>query len=340
MYNKKPGSKRTGLFNLLVLVAHSLRTLVVLMLRHFFAPFLLDGTHVISLFLLVAELVNDLIERKLDDPRSSVLGERGNEIAYLLLLDHGLYGEPILVIEPVDRGGVEGGKSLDNLVERLGRSVALEKNAALGLEGAGEKHLKLLELGSLGLVLPARLVGDETRGGSQDRIDDAEVVCPEGAARLREIDDGVNEFGSLDLGSAPGELYIGLDAILLEIALDEPHGLRRDALAVQVLDRLNLGIVRDGENPADRVGGGLGVVELADLLDIASVLVDPVVAADAGIKKAELHIAAHLLRPQKTALDLLVINRRNITAAGAGYAETRALEKREGRFLQAAFWKS
>ena len=78
MYNKKPGSKRTGLFNLLVLVAHSLRTLVVLMLRHFFAPFLLDGTHVISLFLLVAELVNDLIERKLDNPRGTILGECGN----------------------------------------------------------------------------------------------------------------------------------------------------------------------------------------------------------------------------------------------------------------------
>lgn len=78
IHSKKSGSKRAGLFNLLVLVAHSLRTLVVLMLRHFFAPFLLDGTHVISLFLLVAELVNDLIERKLDNPRGTILGECGN----------------------------------------------------------------------------------------------------------------------------------------------------------------------------------------------------------------------------------------------------------------------
>ena len=159
------------------------------MLRHFFAPFLLDGTHVISLFLLVAELVNDLIERKLDNPRGTILGERGNEIANLLLLDHGLYGKPILIIELVDRGGVESRKCLDNLVERLGRCIALEKNATLSLESTRKEHLELLKLGTLGLVLPARLVGNETRGGSQNRIDDAEVVRPERATRLRKIDE-------------------------------------------------------------------------------------------------------------------------------------------------------
>ena len=300
------------------------------MLRHFFAPFLLDGTHVISLFLLVAELVNDLIERKLDNPRGTILGERGNEIANLLLLDHGLYGKPILIIELVDRGGVESRKSLDDLVERLGRSVALEKNAALSLEGSGEEHLELLKLGTLGLVLPARLVGNETRGGSQNRIDDAEVVRPEGATRLRKIDDGINELGSLDLGSAPGELHVSLDAVLLEIALDETNCLRGNALAIEVLDRLDFGIVRNRENPANGVGGSLGVIELANLLDIAAVLIDPVVATDACIKKAELNIAAHLLRSQKTALDFLVINRRNITAARARNTKARALEKREG----------
>ena len=86
-------------------MALSLRALVVFMLRHFFAPFLLDGTHGYSLFVICGgfESVNDFVERNLDNTRRADLGKRGNEIADLLLLDDRLDGEPLLVVELVDR---------------------------------------------------------------------------------------------------------------------------------------------------------------------------------------------------------------------------------------------
>ena len=298
-------------------MALSLRTLVVFMLRHFFAPFLLDRTHGYSLFVICGrfESVNDFIERNLDDARRTGLGKRGDKIADLLLLDDGLDGEPLLVVELVYRRSVKRGKNLDDLVERLRGGVAFEKHAALGLKSARQKHLELLKLGALGLVLPARLVGDESGRRGKNRIDDAEIVGAERTAGLGKIDDRVDELGSLDLGRTPAKLDVGLDAVLLEIALDEADGLCGNTLAVQILDGLDLRIVRNGENPTDGIRGRLGIVKLADLFDVAAVFVDPVKTADTRVKKTELDITAHLLGSQESTLDLFVVDRRNITAA-------------------------
>ena len=64
-----------------------LHALVVFMLRHFFAAFLLDGTHLDFSFVDVlpgtpALLENHLVERKLDDARRPGCAELRNEIAH------------------------------------------------------------------------------------------------------------------------------------------------------------------------------------------------------------------------------------------------------------------
>ena len=200
------------------------------------------------------------------------------------------------------------------------------------------QHPELLDLRALRRILPRLLVRDQPRGGGEDRVDDAEVVRAERAPRLREVDDRVHELRRLHLGRAPAELDVGLDVVLLEVVLDDADRLGRDALALEVLDGLDLRVVRDREHPADRIRRRLRVVELADLMHLAdvAVLVDPVVPADTRVQKPELHVAAHLLRPEKTALDLLVVNRRNIRTAGARHVETRPLEESERRLLQTA----
>ena len=89
-------------------MALSLRTLVVFVLRHFFAPFLLDRTHGYSLFVICGrfESVNDFIERNLDDARRTGLGKRGDKIADLLLLDDlallGLLGLLLICAQGID----------------------------------------------------------------------------------------------------------------------------------------------------------------------------------------------------------------------------------------------
>ena len=124
--------------------------------------------------------------------------------------------------------------------------------------------------------------------------------------------------------------------MLLEVALHQPDRLGGDALAVQVLYGLDLGIVRYREHPAHRIGGRFRIVEFADLVNVAAVFVYPVVTADSGVEKPEFDITAHLLRTQKTALDFLIIDRRNVAAARTRHVEPCALEQREGRFLQTA----
>ena len=70
-------------------------------------------------------------------------------------------------------------------------------------------HLLLLPRIGVGL-----LVGDEARRALQQLGDDAQVVGPQRTAGLGHLDDGVGQARRLDLGGAPAELDVGLDAVL------------------------------------------------------------------------------------------------------------------------------
>ena len=205
---------------------------------------------------------------------------------------------------------MQGRQSLHYLLKFLRRSIELQQNAALRVKSPEEKHLYLLHLRPLCAILPSLLVRDHSRGGSEDRIDDPQIVRTKRRTRLCKIDDRIHKLGSLHLGGAPAELHIGLHAVRLEVALDNADRLGGDALSLEILHRLDLRVVRHREDPADRIRRRLGVAELADVHHVRPVLIHPVVAADAGVEKAEFHIAAHLLRAQQTALDFLIVNRR------------------------------
>ena len=224
-------------------------------------------------------------------------------------------------------------KDGNNLFEILRGSVALEEHAPLSFKSASEKHLELLEFLALGGILPALLVRDEASGRGENGIDNAQVVRTKRASRLGKIYDSVDELRCFDFRRAPAEFDICLDIVLFEIALYQTNGLGGNTLAVEILDRFDLGIVRDGEHPTHRIRGGFRVIELADFLDIAAVFINPVVSADTGVEKTQFYITAHFLRSQETALDLFVVDRRHIRTAGAGDIEARSLEKSERRIL-------
>ena len=303
--------------SLLVLMPLRLHALVVFVLRHFFAAFLLDGTHLDFSFVDVlpgtpALLENYLVEGELDDARCTSRAKRRDEIAHKPLLDNRLNREPIRIVQPVDRRSMECWKHLDDLLEILRRCVELEKHTLLGVKGTEKKHLELLDLRTLGRALPRLLVRYHASGGSENRIDNAEIVGAERGSRLRKVNNGIHKLRSLHLCSAPAELDIGLDAVLLEVALHKTDSLSGYTLALEILDSLDLGIVRNRKDPTNRIRCRLRVVEFADLLNIGTILIHPIISADAGIKEPELHIAAHLLRTEQAALDIRIVNGGNV----------------------------
>ena len=76
------------------------------------------------------------------------------------------------------------------------------------------------------------LVGDEARRALQQLGDDTQIVGLQRRAGFGDFDDGVGEAWRLDLGGAPAELDVGLDAVLGQPAARQVDDLRGDALAV------------------------------------------------------------------------------------------------------------
>ena len=170
----------------------------------------------------------------------------------------------------------------------------------------------------------------------QTSFEDPQVVRPQRAAGLRDLDDGVSELGRLDLGGAPTELDLGRDAVLLQVPRRQADRFRGDPLALQVLDALHGRRLRDAEHPADRAAADLREDQLRHLVDVGVVFHDPVVAGQPGVQHAVLDVARHFLGADQEALQLVVVDAGIIAPRVEGDFVARAAKQFTGRLLQAA----
>jgi hypothetical protein len=129
-----------------------------------------------------------------------------------------------------------------------------------------------------------------------------------------------------------------LYAVLLQVALGQAHILGRDALALQVVDALERRVVVDGNHHADRVARVFGVLQLQHLAHIGVAVLHPVVACDARVEDAVLHIERDFLRAQQDRVQFGIV-RDGFVGAPRRDTEVPAClaEQREGRLLQASF---
>ena len=183
-------------------------------------------------------------------------------------------------------------------------------------------------------------VGDELRGALEHRLDDAELVGAQGTAGLGDLDDRVGQLGELGLGGAPAELDPGGDAALGEPAPGDPDQLGGDDLALEVGGALHRRLLRHGEHPAHLAEALLGVDEVGHRVHGGLVLHDPVVAGEAAVERAVLHVARHLLGAHHHALDVRVVDGREVRALRDGDEEPGATEEVDGRVLEAPLRQS
>jgi hypothetical protein len=167
------------------------------------------------------------------------------------------------------------------------------------------------------------------------------IRSSDGAARLGHFDDRVAQAGSdLGLGRTPGELDADFDAALGEVASGEADQLGGDALALEILRPLVGRVAGHRQYPAGGAEGGFGVDEVADHFDVRSVFRGPVLAGDAAVEGAEIDISRHLLSTDQRALDLFVIDAREVAAIAGAHAPARLLHEVYGGVLEAALGQS
>ena len=181
-------------------------------------------------------------------------------------------------------------------------------------------------------------VGDQTRGAREDGVHDPELVGPERASGLGDVDDRAHaREGGLDLGRAPRVLDLDVHARGVEKRARRAHelGRGRDG-ALEVPELPDRAVLGNRDDPRRGVRGGLGVPQLRDLDDVAVVLDDPVVAADADVDDAVLHVQRDLLRAKQHHRQVLVRTRGEVVAVLHLHRHARAREELLGGFLERA----
>ena len=117
------------------------------------------------------------------------------------------------------------------------------------------------------------------------------------------LDDAVGDVGHLGLGGAIGERDVGLDPVRGqgppgELGVLGGHPQTARSPLGQVGQRLARRVLGDGQHDPDRVGGGLGVGQLAQRDDLAPPLLDPVAPGDAEVEQPVGDVDRDLLGPQ------------------------------------------
>jgi hypothetical protein len=92
-----------------------------------------------------------------------------------------------------------------------------------------------------------------------------------------------------------------------------------------------------GEHPADFAETLLGVDEIGNGLDVGFVLFDPIAAGETGVEDAVLDVARHFLGADEHALEIGIVDGREIAARAGADVEAGAAEEIDGGVFETAF---
>ena len=158
-------------------------------------------------------------------------------------------------------------------------------------------------------------------------------------AGLGQVDDRVDDVRHLGLGRPVGRDDHRLDAVLLQV----PLGHRGNSVEIRTPSGRSAtdcqgALCGHREHDPDRVGGRLGVLQLAERHDVGAGLGDPVAAGDAEVEQAPLDVGRDLLRAQEAhPVDPRVVDRRVVVAVGGpADGQVGGVEQVEGGLLQRA----
>src|SRR5581483_5290544 len=214
--------------------------------------------------------------------------------------------------------------------------VEHEANLRLRIDGAAEHDRDLIELPLLPRIGDNCLAGDEMRLAFHDGVDDLEMISAERAARLGDFNDGVGQHGRLYFRRAPAELDLDIDSLRSKIALRYFHQFGGDDFALEVFGLLKSARFGHCQDPAHLASALLGIGESGYAWHFEAAFDHPVDAGEARIQHAVVNIARHLLCADQHALNLAVVDGREIRTAVGIDIPTRALEESNSGVLQTA----
>ena len=110
-----------------------------------------------------------------------------------------------------------------------------------------------------------------------------------------------------------------------------------DDFAVEIVDGVEAAAGGHGQHPADFAEALLGVDEVGHGDNLRFIFRDPIQAGEARVEDAVFDVARHFLGADEHALDIGIVDGREVGAAAGGDVKAGAAEQIDGRVFQAAF---
>ena len=209
------------------------------------------------------------------------------------------------------------GSEADHLLQLADGHVHLEPDLRLGAQRAREQQRRSARSSraSTGSFQAARLAiscGTDSKRSQTMRRPWARMVEPVSVTSTMA---STRPSADLGLGGAPGELDLHVDAALGEppLACTRPARWRRGSRAGPRAVCTGESPGHD-EHPARRAEARLRVDQLLRHHDVGVVLEHPVAAGDAGVERAALDVARHLLRAHQQAAERRVVDAGEVAA--------------------------
>lgn len=165
------------------------------------------------------KLIDQLVERVFNDAFRAEGLELRNDIPDDGFVNDRFHGQPAFFRQVGDGGAAQGRQGFHETIEGSGGEVHFQTHFPAGFQSAPEHHDQAFQLLLFPFVLHRFPVRDELGIGGHQGVHDAELVGLDGAARFRDVHNGVHQLRHFHFRSAPGEFHMGLDALFLKPAV-------------------------------------------------------------------------------------------------------------------------
>src|SRR5882757_5664930 len=285
-------------------------------------------------------LQHNLTQRILYNSRRSSRLQLRNHLAHQRLIQNRIQSHPLDIAQLRNGRRVQRRQYADHHLQVGLSRIQHQADSSLRRNRRIQHQRNVVDLLALPLILVSTLICDQLRLTLHQRLDNPQPIRPQRRSRLRNLDNCIRQRRRFHLRRAPAELHRHRNIFSCKISLRKLDQFGRNNLSRQVLRLLKRRVLWHCKHPLHLLPALLGVSKTRHVLHVRLVLQNPVIPSQSGIERTMLNVPRHLLCPHQHALNLRVIDGREVASPIREDPPTRSFKQRNRCILQAALRNS
>ena len=223
----------------------------------------------------------------------------------------------------------------NHFIEALGRDIHLKAYNLVRVQRPLKQHCHIFDFFTLPGIFPGFFVGNQLGIGCHQFMYDLQPMGTDCRLGFSHLNNSIGKPGNdFRLSGAPRKFNIYINLLFCKKLLGHTNKLCRHLLALKVFHAFDIRITRNRHNPPGRTPADFGIDQIRDHNDIRSILHDPVLAGNAGIKNTLINISRHLLRPAYRTGKFIIVHLGEIASRSKFDPPSRFFKQLNGCFFE------